>query len=205
MWLLPQAGGPRADWQRGGTAGALLACMVFLGWLLSSGPALAAEARHPRAPAGSTDTLWFLRDGRAAAESVSQIGPLREGYATLRWSTSPQALTYRVTSLADDTVIYTGHLPQAFISGLADGEYRFAVVGLGASGEVVAAAAEPLVVQVRHWDQAMAWSLFAVGAVVVSSIVGVLLIGARLTHAGERRRDGEFSETQISETQEGAN
>lgn len=166
---------------------------------------MAAEVRPPSAAAESVDTLRFLRDGRAAAEGGSPLGPLREGYATLRWSTSPQARTYRVTSLADDTVIYTGHLPQAFISGLADGEYRFAVVGLGASGAVVAAGAEPLVVQVRHWDQAMAWSLFAIGAVVVSCIVGVLLIGARLTPAGEMRHGVEFSVPQISQSQQGAN
>lgn len=95
--------------------------------------------------------------------------------------------------MADDTVIYSGHLPQAFVSGLADGKYRFAVSGLDASGDVVAVGAEPLVVQVQHWDLTMAWALFAIGAVVVSGLVGVLLIAARSTHESETDRDAVFS------------
>ena len=77
----------------------------------------------------------------------------------------------------------------------ADGEYRFLVSGLGANGEVVAVGAEPIVVQVQHWDRALAGGLFAIGAVVVTSLVGVLMVAARRTHNGETRRDAMFSET----------
>lgn len=156
---------------------AALACL----FPLTAGSASAAEDEPTAVREIADSTLYFLSDAPGSGGvPTSEIDPLQEGHTTLWWSTSPLATAYRLTTSAGDTV-YAGHLPQAFVSGLPDGEHRFEVVGIDSAGEVVATGAEPIIVQVRHWDSRLAWTLFALGAVVVIALLIVLLIGVRTT------------------------
>ncbi|WP_153558221.1 hypothetical protein [Roseimaritima sediminicola] len=101
-----------------------------------------------------------------------------EGHLSLKWNEVEAATEYRVVDERDVTM-YRGHVPQAFISGLADGEHRFEVFAVDARGEVLAETETPATVHVQHWSLTSAFGLFACGAVVLVSVLLVLLWGAR--------------------------
>ncbi len=188
--------GRRARWFQRPLRGLVLLSPVSLSFffvlLLTVVAASAREAEgdtsagdgHPRvAP------LHFLSaDADFGGERVFELGPVREGYATLWWSPSPTAAAYQLTNRSGETV-YMGHLPHAFVSGLGDGRHHFKVIGIGPSGNIVAAGAAPITVEVRHWSGWLAWTLFAIGAVTVSMLVIVLLIGSSTTR-GETTSGG---------------
>ncbi len=152
------------------------AAVVICGGAFAAGPPVAHDRSLGEDPPVAAAIHFLSADELFGGEPVDETGPLREGHATLWWSAAPSATAYRLINSADQS-IYHGHLPHAFVSGLPDGEHRFIVEALGASGDVISRSAEPIVVQVQHWDPQTAWFLFALGAAVVSILLIVLLVG----------------------------
>jgi hypothetical protein len=108
-----------------------------------------------------------------------EFDPVREGYLSLSWNSIPVAVQYQ---LRDDAggLIYEGPLSEAFVSGLADGTYRFHVTALDATGHLLATSDVPATVHVEHWSLPFALSLFSTGLVVFLVLVGLLRRGSLL-------------------------
>ena len=104
-----------------------------------------------------------------------QLGVSREGYFTLEWSAVDGAVLYRIRDRTDE-IAYQGVATKSFQSGLSDGVYRYHVEAIGDDGQVLATS-EPAVATVKHWGLFPSLGLFAIGAVVVSGIVFVILRG----------------------------
>lgn len=66
----------------------------------------------------------------------------------------------------------------AFVSGLPDGEYRFAVSVIDADGNIELRSSEPAILRVEHWSLIQALSLFAIGSIVFLTLVGVIVYGS---------------------------
>lgn len=116
----------------------------------------------------------------------TRIDDAREGHATLTWTALAKASSYRVSN-ADGNILYRGAFPQAFVSGLEDGEHRFTVAALDAAGQTLAISPTPAVVMVRHWPLAQALLLLAVGGLVFIALVVVLAYGAIACHIVDDR------------------
>lgn len=156
---------------------ALAATAALICWgLFATRLASAQNQSHSEDPPVAVVIQFLSADATFGGRPIGEIGPLREGHATLWWSAAPSATAYRLLNPAGDP-IYHGHLPQAFVFGLPDGEHHFIVEAIGSSGDVIARSAEPLVVEVQHWDSRAAWLLFAVGATIVGILLIVLLAG----------------------------
>ncbi|TWT93505.1 hypothetical protein Pla100_40230 [Neorhodopirellula pilleata] len=118
----------------------------------------------------------------------SRFENVREGYQSLTWEPLPieADVTYEVVDESDN-VFYRGGLPEAFISGLPDGEHTFEVRAwtTNAYGDVVLIAASdtPAVVLVDHWPMSQAWILLGVGAIVFGILIGLIVIGDRMVRA----------------------
>lgn len=115
------------------------------------------------------------------------IEDAREGHATLRWNELPGAGSYRVSD-STGRVLYDGDFPQAFVSGLENGQHQFSVTAFDTAGQVLATSLEPTVVMVEHWPLAQALALCAVGGLVFVALVGVLVIGASQSSTDTGRR-----------------
>ncbi|PAY20499.1 hypothetical protein CKO51_05450 [Rhodopirellula sp. SM50] len=116
-----------------------------------------------------------LESPPALAFVEPQLGVSREGYFTLEWSAVDGAVLYRVRDRADE-IAYQGVATKSFQSGLSDGVYRYRVEAIGDDGQVLATS-EPAVATVKHWGLFPSLGLFAIGAVVVSGIVFVIMRG----------------------------
>lgn len=114
--------------------------------------------------------------------SESNLSDVREGYFSLRWNTLPDAAEYRMTT-ADGRSVYRGRLPQAFVSGLADGTYEYQVDALDADGQVIATSATLAVVEVEHWSLGLALSLLACGFAVFVIVVALIVKGTLQTRS----------------------
>lgn len=112
----------------------------------------------------------------------TELSDVREGYVTLSWNVKPQASEYQLIS-SDGQTVYRGALPQAFVSGLADGSHTYDVVALDAKGEVIARSSVSAVVQVQHWSLGLAGLLFACGLVVFVAIVALIVLGTLRSQA----------------------
>ncbi|MCC9601211.1 hypothetical protein LOC67_11700 [Stieleria sp. JC731] len=108
----------------------------------------------------------------------------REGYVTLTWSAVPDATRYEVFD-DDGLVMYSGVFPQAFISGLPDGVYRYHVRAFSADGTELARSVDATDVTVSHWPYYMVWLLFAVGFIVTVAVVTVIVVGERWSENDE--------------------
>lgn len=116
--------------------------------------------------------------GRPALEFMStRFDDLHEGYFSLEWNPVEGAARYEVRDATGD-LAYSGALPQAFLSGLADGEYQYHVRAFSASGEVLAVSTEAARAKVQHWSMGLVWTLFFTGLAVVLAVAGVLIAGA---------------------------
>ncbi|XZE54653.1 hypothetical protein SH139x_000628 [Planctomycetaceae bacterium SH139] len=188
---------------------ALKLILVLLGFgLPTSAPTIthaqssATEASDENFPAVRADAAWAgfkqsltpqrLAQLRAAIESAAlqppapELVPVKDGTATLQWALHPTAAAYRVVD-SRGVIYYEGRLPQAFISGLVDGDHEFMLRALDAEGQVIARAPESTVVVVQHWPLPFAFALLSLGLVVVLVMFGVLWFGGqRDTH--ERRQ-----------------
>ncbi|QDV83619.1 hypothetical protein TBK1r_25610 [Stieleria magnilauensis] len=150
-------------------AGMAAAALLLLGSPLATwcSVAMAAEPESELPPdPESPPALAFVEP---------QLGVLREGYFTLEWSAVDGAVSYRVRDRADE-IVYQGVATKSFQSGLSDGVYRYRVEAIGDDGQVLATS-EPAVATVKHWGLFPSLGLFAIGAVVVSGIVFVILRG----------------------------
>lgn len=123
---------------------------------------------------------------------------VREGYQALSWEPVPppangafsfegaNEVVYEVADLSGN-VFYRGGLPEAFISGLPDGEHAFEVRALTETpaGEesMIAASRTPAVVSVNHWPMSQAWALLGVGAIIFGVLIGLIVIGDRTVRA----------------------
>lgn len=118
----------------------------------------------------------------------SEIGPVQEGYFTLSWSPVDQPVEY-VLSDSDKNVVYRCVLPEAFVSGLADGTYAYSIKAIDANGDVVAESMQPAQVTVEHWPLWYALALFACGLVVFLSVVVVIVQGSLHSRQFHRSKD----------------
>ncbi|WP_145344000.1 hypothetical protein [Rosistilla ulvae] len=133
----------------------------------------------------------------AAAEdplrfSETEFTAVQEGYLTLRWNEVAEATEYQVI---DDTGLsrYRGLFPEAFISGLADGTYRFNVRALDSDGNELARSTVPASVEVKHWSLSFSLMLLSCGMVVFLAIIGLIVVGTWRTSHGEPRSEGSGS------------
>jgi hypothetical protein len=102
---------------------------------------------------------------------------VREGYVTLSWNEVASAAGYRVVD-ADNHEVYSGLLPEAFISGLPNGVHRFQVSALDTAGQMIVASTQPATVRVEHWDLSYALVLFALGGTTVLAVLSVIVKGS---------------------------
>lgn len=159
-------------------------------WLVQAAP---AAAQNPP------------RDGVAELPFVTtELEDSSEGYLTLEWpaygsasvdgeaaeAQGGEAVTYRVRD-EDGLVYYRGAVPKAFISGLPDGRHAFMLSVLDSEGQVVATSPQPAVVTVEHWSLWLAGTMFAIGFVVVSCLIGVIVWGRWLPAAKSQRLAAE--------------
>jgi hypothetical protein len=120
-----------------------------------------------------------MPDQAGAVEfSAHRISGVREGYVTLEWNGVDAAQTYSVSD-ERSIEVFRGGTPQAFISGLPNGEHLFTVTAIDGSGLVIARSTKPATVLVEHWSLGFALSLFACGLVVLAALIGVLVWGTR--------------------------
>lgn len=157
----------------------LCAAAAILGCGLISASDFASADERPRFHSDAPD-----RGGKP----IDSIGPLREGYTTLWWDPTPDAAAYELTDDAG-TTIYRGHLPQAFVSGLSDGEHVFTVAPIDEDGEWLASDPLSITVTVEHWGLRFALLLLTIGAIVVAALVGVLAVGSWLSHTARRSHE----------------
>ncbi|WP_436714926.1 fibronectin type III domain-containing protein [Roseiconus lacunae] len=113
--------------------------------------------------------------------------PAREGYVTLSWEPYEAASRYEVVD-GGGKVIHSGVFPQAFISGLSDGEYRYRVRAVNASGEILVQSASTATIEVSHWPAIYVWPLLGVGFFVVAAVVFVIVAGERWASTEEMSR-----------------
>lgn len=118
---------------------------------------------------GSAEQLEF---------ETHQFTDVREGYVTLDWNKVDSAAFYSVTD-KDSTEVFHGTFPQAFISGLPDGDHRFNVAAFDGKGELIASSTTAATVSVQHWSLGLAMSLFGCGLIVLLAVIGVLIWGTR--------------------------
>ncbi len=111
----------------------------------------------------------------------TRIDDAREGHATLTWNALDGASTDRVRDAAG-RLLYSGVFPQAFVSGLEDGEHRFSVSAIDAAGQTIATSRSRAQVVVKHWPLSQALLLFAIGGMVFIALVVVLIYGAIACH-----------------------
>lgn len=138
-------------------------------------------------PAAAAQQLQFLDGPAGAPLDDPQLPAQRAGHQTLYWSEIDVAAGYE---LRDDEgrLVYRGFLPQAFVSGLPDGQHRFVAVAVGEDGEVLARSEQGVIVTILHWNLTLALTLASVGAAVVAAMVVVLWIGSwRHRQTPERR------------------
>lgn len=127
-----------------------------------------------------TETLEFI-DGRTAVS--------REGYYSLRWhdaSARDSSGFYELerastASFEGAKAVYRGRDTAVFVSGLVDGSYFYRVrtAVQGRHGPWSA----PFILTVKHGPIAVAWLLFAIGAVIFLAIIAVVINGSRGTSA----------------------
>ncbi|QEG39206.1 hypothetical protein [Roseimaritima ulvae] len=110
--------------------------------------------------------------------TVDQFDDVREGHVTLDWTAVDAATVYSVTD-ERNVEVFRGTTPQAFVSGLPDGQHVFTVAAMDGQGQVLVQSPTPAVVTVKHWSLGMALSLFVCGFVVLLAVVGVLVLGTR--------------------------
>lgn len=134
-------------------------------------------ANENRVDVDAGDTSKSIIRFEGTDDAISQ-----EGYATLAWQPIATAMEYRLLGESSEP-IYRGPLPQAFVSGLLDGDYEFHVHAYDSTGVLIASSQTPARVVVRHWPLALALSLFASGLVVFLSIVGLIILGSRMHRA----------------------
>ena len=156
-------------------------CRVAFGVLFILATSCVATANDGTSePATDDAAIVFLDDDQ---QPTTELLDLREGYATVQWRKLPVASIYEVAN-ASDEVLYRGRLPQAFLSGLADGDHQFRVRAFDAAGQIVAVSPHPLRVTVRHWSHSLAYSLFTVGCSVMFALVLLLVVGTRTAKRG---------------------
>jgi len=131
----------------------------------------AVEAKDENLPASPADAAWAGFEQPLTPQRLT-----KDGTATLEWALHPAAAAYRVID-SRDVVYYEGRLPQAFISGLIDGDHEFILQALDADGQVLARAPESTVVVVQHWPLPFALALLSLGLVVVLAMFSVLWFG----------------------------
>lgn len=196
---------PAKRWFR--SALTLILVLLGLGWQaaapsITHAQSSATEDSDENLPASRADAAWAgfkqpltpqrLAQLRAAIESAAsqpaapELVPVKDGTATLEWALHPVAAAYRVVD-SRGVVYYEGRLPQAFISGLVDGDHEFMLRALDAEGQVIARAPESTVVVVQHWPLPFAFALLSLGLVVVLVMFGVLWFGGQ-RDAHERRQ-----------------
>jgi hypothetical protein len=134
-------------------------------------------ANENRVDVDTRDTSKSIIRFEETDDAISQ-----EGYVTLAWQPTAATIEYRLMGESSEP-IYRGPLPQAFVSGLVDGDYEFHVHAYDSTGVLIASSQTPARVVVRHWPLALALSLFASGLVVFLSIVGLIILGSRM-HRG---------------------
>lgn len=146
---------------------------------------MAALSAHPSAAATAGGAV--RGGGQGGGQEVltfhtERFDAVRDGAVTLEWndisSVGHGGLTYSVIA-ADGSRYYEGSLPKAFISGLADGSYRFTVSAINNRGELIAVSLREAEVTVNHWPLRYALMLLIVGGCVMASVIGVIAAGAR--------------------------
>lgn len=110
--------------------------------------------------------------------TVDNFADVREGYVTLDWNAVEAATEYSVTD-ERSVEVFRGATPQAFVSGLPDGQHAFTVAALDGQGQVLAQSPTPATVTVQHWPLSVALSLFFCGFVVLVAVISVLIWGTR--------------------------
>lgn len=109
--------------------------------------------------------------------SQNRFENVREGYQSLAWAEIQPAATYQVINSQGHT-FYRGAFPQAFISGLPDGEHAFTVQGFSADGELVGASSLRATIVVNHWPMSQALSLLVMGMVIFGILIGLIVVGS---------------------------
>lgn len=133
--------------------------------------AWSVSAQGPSAERFEPGQIQFLK---------THFPDVHEGYVSLQWddilSDRMSASRYQVYD-QDNSVVYRGSLPMAFVSGLADGEYEFWVEAIDADGKLLARSTEPARVEVEHWSLSQAMLLFGIGLTVFLFLVAVIVHG----------------------------
>ncbi|MCM2371506.1 hypothetical protein [Aporhodopirellula aestuarii] len=118
--------------------------------------------------------------GPTVAEIVlvqARFDNVREGYQSLQWNEIEGANRYQVLD-SDGNSYYEGGLPEAFISGLPDGEHTFVVQAFSVDEVLVGVTGQPAVIVVNHWPMSQAWASFGVGLIVFLAMIGLIGVGA---------------------------
>lgn len=157
---------------------AIWRCLPLFLCMAQAGSVCGQEPSSPNAVTADPVLAFKTRD----------LGQVNEGYVELAWNEIKGTAEYQVID-DQDRIYYRGPQPQAFISGLDDGTFRYLVVAVDADGNILARATEPAIVEVAHWPLAQALALMIVGAIVFVAIAVTITLGAlRSRHDGRASR-----------------
>ncbi|QDV68226.1 hypothetical protein Poly24_19350 [Rosistilla carotiformis] len=137
--------------------------------------------------------LFYISFAAAAEDplrfSETEFTEIQEGYLTLRWNEIADAAEYQVV---DDAEVsrYKGLFPEAFVSGLANGDYRFHVRAFDRDGNLLAQSTIPAEVHVQHWSLSFSLMLMGCGFIVFLVIIGLIVVGTWQTRQTGPRREG---------------
>lgn len=152
-----------------------------------------ADNRSSETPSQVSDSLDSdSQDARKPAPlefHKARFNIAREGYVSLSWDSLDTAgldgaagqdggaIQYEVIDAAQRSH-YRGAFPNAFISGLSDGQHSFQVIAYNEAQQVVARSNVPAELTVEHWSLRRALTLFFIGLAVFIAIIAVIVIGS---------------------------
>jgi len=142
-------------------------------------------------PAASASSRLDRDPPRLEVDSVGTT----EGHVQLVWDRAPEeGLEYELQEagsedFGDALVRYRGPQMRSFVSGLLEGTWYFRLRSREPGGDW-SAWSEPVEVVIEPHDLNLAWTLFGVGAFLVTSIVGFLFVADWRVRASEREPSG---------------
>lgn len=152
--------------------------------LTAAKPAPTEAGPAEREAATETDASFESNPGNETGPTVAEIefvqtrfDRVREGYQSLQWNEIAGATRYLILD-SEGNSYYEGALPEAFISGLSDGEHSFMAQAFSADNRLVGASVQSAVMLVDHWPMSQAWASFGVGLIVFLAMIGLIAAGA---------------------------
>ena len=172
---------------------------IFSAWtcqatpVAAQGPSVEQDASGEPSPAVKAELSGDTQPSELAFHKT-EFPVAREGFVFLSWDKVANAVQYEVID-SEQRNQYRGVFPQAFISGLSNGNHRFEVIAYDPSNQVIARSGQPAELVVEHWSLRRAFILFFIGLAVFMAIIAVILIGSWTSPSSHTSIPSQAAET----------